>query len=125
MRFFVFTQWQLLHQDVRFMIIDSQHISLYVSKSISIQTASLQPDPFKKKRRKKAEGEVLLHGNASLFLFDLPTDESAILLTDVTNIPQTAASHQQPLAKQKGPSADVQREDPRDSLYQGARQFRI
>ena len=28
----LFTQWQLLYQDVRFLVIDSQHISLYVSK---------------------------------------------------------------------------------------------
>lgn len=57
--------------------------------------------------------------------FDLSTDESALLLTDVAHIPQTAASHRQSPAKQQGPTTDAQWEDRRDSLYQGVRQFHI
>lgn len=60
---------------------------------------------------------MLLHPIASSF----STDESAVLLTDVAHIPQTAASHQQQPEKQQRPRADVQREDRRDSLYQGVR----
>lgn len=58
-------------------------------------------------------------------VFDFSTDESAMLLTDVAHIPQTAASHRQHPTKQQSPTADVQREDPRDSLYHGERQFHI
>lgn len=59
------------------------------------------------------------------FVFDFSTDESAVLLTDVAHIPQTAASHRQQPAKQQSPRADAEREDRRDFLYQGARQFHI
>lgn len=59
------------------------------------------------------------------FLFDFPTDESGVLLTDVAHIPQTAASHHQPLTRQQSPTADMQKEDGRDSFYQGERQIYI
>ncbi|XP_034542537.1 beta-1,4-N-acetylgalactosaminyltransferase 3 [Notolabrus celidotus] len=66
--------WQLLNHEVRFVVIDSRHISLYV-------------------------------------------DESALLMSDVAHIPQTAASHQRTPMKQRGFDVDMMREDPRDSLY--------
>lgn len=59
------------------------------------------------------------------FLSDFSTDESAVLLTDVAHVPQTAASHRRQPAKQQSPRADVHREDPRDSLHRGARQFHM
>ncbi|KAM6936925.1 beta-1,4-N-acetylgalactosaminyltransferase 3 [Xenentodon cancila] len=47
----------------------------------------------------------------------LYVDESALLMSDVTHIPQTTASHQNTPTKQNGAAADMLREDPRDSLY--------
>ncbi|XP_076589898.1 beta-1,4-N-acetylgalactosaminyltransferase 3 isoform X2 [Chaetodon auriga] len=66
--------WQLLDQGFRFMVIESNHISLYVN-------------------------------------------ESALLLSDVAHIPQTAASHQRTPTKQHGAAPDMLREDPRDALH--------
>ncbi|XP_054476345.1 beta-1,4-N-acetylgalactosaminyltransferase 3 [Anoplopoma fimbria] len=48
----------------------------------------------------------------------LYVDESALLVSDVAHIPQTAASHQQTPTKQQTGAADMLREDPRDTLYQ-------
>ncbi|XP_070763572.1 beta-1,4-N-acetylgalactosaminyltransferase 3 [Enoplosus armatus] len=67
--------WQLLDQGFRFMVIESNQISLYVN-------------------------------------------ESALLMTDVAHIPQTAASHQHTPTKQHSAAADMLREDLRDTLYQ-------
>uniref|UniRef100_A0A8C4IJE2 Beta-1,4-N-acetylgalactosaminyltransferase n=1 Tax=Dicentrarchus labrax TaxID=13489 RepID=A0A8C4IJE2_DICLA len=67
--------WQLLDRDFRFMVIESNHISLYVN-------------------------------------------ESALLLSDVAHIPQTAASHQHAPTKQHSAAADMLGKDPRDTLYQ-------
>lgn len=50
-----------------------------------------------------------------------PTDESAFLMSDVSHIPQTAASHQLAPTKQLSAEADMLREDPRDELYRGER----
>uniref|UniRef100_A0A8C7YBI6 Beta-1,4-N-acetylgalactosaminyltransferase n=1 Tax=Oryzias sinensis TaxID=183150 RepID=A0A8C7YBI6_9TELE len=47
----------------------------------------------------------------------LYVDESAFLMSDVSHIPQTAASHQLAPTKQLGGEADMLREDPRDELY--------
>ncbi|KAM7003488.1 beta-1,4-N-acetylgalactosaminyltransferase 3 [Tautogolabrus adspersus] len=66
--------WQLMDHDIRFMVIESRHISLYV-------------------------------------------DESALLMSDVAHIPQTAASHQRTPTKQSSVAADMLREDLRDTLY--------
>ncbi|XP_041650844.1 beta-1,4-N-acetylgalactosaminyltransferase 3 [Cheilinus undulatus] len=66
--------WQLLDHDVRFMVIESHHISLYV-------------------------------------------DESALLMSDIAHVPQTAASHQRTPTKQHSVAADMLREDQRDALY--------
>ncbi|CAJ1056792.1 beta-1%2C4-N-acetylgalactosaminyltransferase 3 [Xyrichtys novacula] len=66
--------WQLLNQDIRFMVIESHHISLYV-------------------------------------------DESALLMSDIEHIPQTAVSHQRTATKHHSATADMLREDVRDSLY--------
>uniref|UniRef100_A0A673C242 Hexosyltransferase n=1 Tax=Sphaeramia orbicularis TaxID=375764 RepID=A0A673C242_9TELE len=46
-----------------------------------------------------------------------PTDESGLLMNDVAHIPQTVASHQQPPVRQNTATADMLREDPRDTLY--------
>ncbi|KAM9352377.1 beta-1,4-N-acetylgalactosaminyltransferase 3 [Symphorus nematophorus] len=68
--------WQLLDQGFRFMVIESNHISLYVN-------------------------------------------ESALLLSEVAHIPQTAASHQHtPTKQQSSAAADMLNDDPRDTLYQ-------
>ncbi|KAK5867475.1 hypothetical protein PBY51_011964 [Eleginops maclovinus] len=48
----------------------------------------------------------------------LYVNESAFLMSDVAHIPQTAASHVQPPTKQQKGTADMLREDPRDSFYQ-------
>ncbi|KAJ8411226.1 hypothetical protein AAFF_G00172320 [Aldrovandia affinis] len=51
----------------------------------------------------------------------LYTNESALMMSEVTHIPQSAASHTEPPRDAPGhPSlgADMLREDPRDSLYQ-------
>uniref|UniRef100_A0A8C7Y8V0 Beta-1,4-N-acetylgalactosaminyltransferase n=1 Tax=Oryzias sinensis TaxID=183150 RepID=A0A8C7Y8V0_9TELE len=45
------------------------------------------------------------------------SNESAFLMSDVSHIPQTAASHQLAPTKQLGGEADMLREDPRDELY--------
>uniref|UniRef100_A0A3Q3M3H2 Beta-1,4-N-acetylgalactosaminyltransferase n=1 Tax=Mastacembelus armatus TaxID=205130 RepID=A0A3Q3M3H2_9TELE len=45
-------------------------------------------------------------------------NESALLMSDVAHIPQTAASHQPTPTKQHSTAADMLREDPRDALYQ-------
>uniref|UniRef100_UPI0037E7DCCE beta-1,4-N-acetylgalactosaminyltransferase 3 isoform X2 n=1 Tax=Semicossyphus pulcher TaxID=241346 RepID=UPI0037E7DCCE len=66
--------WQLLDQDIRFMVIDSRYISLYV-------------------------------------------DESALLMSDVAHIPQTAASHQRTPTEQHSIAADMLREDLRDTFF--------
>lgn len=50
-----------------------------------------------------------------------PSDESALLMSDVAHIPQTAASLQHIPSKQPTGAADMLREDPRDTLYQGER----
>ncbi|KAF6735076.1 Beta-1,4-N-acetylgalactosaminyltransferase 3 [Oryzias melastigma] len=47
----------------------------------------------------------------------LYVNESAFLMTDVSHIPQTAASHQRAPTKQLRTEADMLREDPRDELY--------
>uniref|UniRef100_A0A3P9K2H3 Beta-1,4-N-acetylgalactosaminyltransferase n=1 Tax=Oryzias latipes TaxID=8090 RepID=A0A3P9K2H3_ORYLA len=47
----------------------------------------------------------------------LYVDESAFLMSDVSHIPQTAASHQLAPTKQLSAEADMLREDPRDELY--------
>ncbi|XP_030281777.1 N-acetyl-beta-glucosaminyl-glycoprotein 4-beta-N-acetylgalactosaminyltransferase 1-like [Sparus aurata] len=43
--------------------------------------------------------------------------ESGLLPSDVSTIPQTAASHHHILSKQPGATADMLREDPRDTFY--------
>ncbi|XP_073327875.1 beta-1,4-N-acetylgalactosaminyltransferase 3 [Pagrus major] len=48
----------------------------------------------------------------------LYASESGLLPSDVTTIPQTAASHQHIPSKQPGATADMLREDPRDTFYQ-------
>ncbi|KAM8891370.1 beta-1,4-N-acetylgalactosaminyltransferase 3 isoform 2-T2 [Spinachia spinachia] len=48
----------------------------------------------------------------------LYVDESALLMSDVAHIPQTAASLQDTPPKQPTGAADMLREDPRDTLYQ-------
>ncbi|XP_044213208.1 beta-1,4-N-acetylgalactosaminyltransferase 3 [Thunnus albacares] len=48
----------------------------------------------------------------------LYVNESALLMSDVAHIPQTAASHQHTPTKQHSATADMLREDPRDTLYQ-------
>ncbi|CAL9695348.1 unnamed protein product [Knipowitschia caucasica] len=49
----------------------------------------------------------------------LYVDESAIVLGDFAHIPQTAASHQQEHEDKHNAVPDMQREDPRDTLYRG------
>ncbi|KAM3870579.1 beta-1,4-N-acetylgalactosaminyltransferase 3 [Diretmus argenteus] len=44
-------------------------------------------------------------------------NESALLMSDVAHIPQTAASHTPSPKKQPSAKADMLREDPRDTLY--------
>ncbi|KAM6925953.1 beta-1,4-N-acetylgalactosaminyltransferase 3 [Lycodopsis pacificus] len=48
----------------------------------------------------------------------LYVDESALSVSDVAHIPQTAASHQHTPTKQQTGAADMLREDPRDTLYE-------
>lgn len=48
----------------------------------------------------------------------LYVNESALLISDVAHIPQTAASHQHTPTKQRGAAADMLREDLRDTLHQ-------
>nr|XP_020469135.1 beta-1,4-N-acetylgalactosaminyltransferase 3-like [Monopterus albus] len=48
----------------------------------------------------------------------LYVDESALLMSDVAHIPQTAASYQHTPTKQDNAAADILREDPRDTFYQ-------
>ncbi|XP_033941919.1 beta-1,4-N-acetylgalactosaminyltransferase 3 [Pseudochaenichthys georgianus] len=48
----------------------------------------------------------------------LYVNESALLMSDVAHIPQTAASHQHTSTEQQKGAADMLREDPRDSFYQ-------
>uniref|UniRef100_A0A3B3ZWR6 Galactosyltransferase C-terminal domain-containing protein n=1 Tax=Periophthalmus magnuspinnatus TaxID=409849 RepID=A0A3B3ZWR6_9GOBI len=45
------------------------------------------------------------------------TDESPKLIGDIAHIPQTAASHEQRHGKKRSILPDMQREDPRDTLY--------
>ncbi|XP_033490732.1 beta-1,4-N-acetylgalactosaminyltransferase 3 [Epinephelus lanceolatus] len=47
----------------------------------------------------------------------LYVNESALLMSDVAHIPQTAASHQHTPTRQQSAAADMLREDPRDTLY--------
>ncbi|CAN9499257.1 unnamed protein product [Ophioblennius macclurei] len=47
----------------------------------------------------------------------LYTDESALLISDVAHIPQTAASHQHASTSQRFAPAEMLREDPRDTFY--------
>lgn len=60
---------------------------------------------------------------STLFIFNAlwlyPTDESALLMSEVAHIPQTAASHHHTPAKKSSATADMLRDDPRDTLYQG------
>uniref|UniRef100_A0A672ILD3 Beta-1,4-N-acetylgalactosaminyltransferase n=1 Tax=Salarias fasciatus TaxID=181472 RepID=A0A672ILD3_SALFA len=49
----------------------------------------------------------------------LYTDESALLISDVAHIPQTAASNQHATAGQRFAPAEMLRDDPRDAFYQG------
>ncbi|KAM3608644.1 uncharacterized protein V6R79_002181 [Siganus canaliculatus] len=48
----------------------------------------------------------------------LYVDESTLSLSDVAHIPQTIASHQRTSTKQHDATADMLREDPRDTFYQ-------
>ncbi|XP_029951214.1 beta-1,4-N-acetylgalactosaminyltransferase 3 isoform X2 [Salarias fasciatus] len=48
----------------------------------------------------------------------LYTDESALLISDVAHIPQTAASNQHATAGQRFAPAEMLRDDPRDAFYQ-------
>ncbi|KAM4734236.1 beta-1,4-N-acetylgalactosaminyltransferase 3 [Anableps anableps] len=48
----------------------------------------------------------------------LYVDESGLLMSDITHIPQTAASHEYMPTKQRSAAADMLWEDPRDTLYQ-------
>lgn len=43
------------------------------------------------------------------------------MMSDVAHIPQTAASHEPTPTKERSDAADMLREDPRDTLYQGER----
>ncbi|KAL6106818.1 b4galnt3 [Pungitius sinensis] len=54
-------------------------------------------------------------GSSDISLY---VDESALLMSDVAHIPQTAASFQHISSKQTTGAADMLREDPRDTLYQ-------
>lgn len=47
----------------------------------------------------------------------LYVNESGLLMNDVAHIPQTVASHQRPPVRQNPATADMLREDPRDTLY--------
>ncbi|XP_061534202.1 beta-1,4-N-acetylgalactosaminyltransferase 3 isoform X2 [Phycodurus eques] len=70
--------WKLLDEDVRFMVIESKYISLYVN-------------------------------------------ESALLMSDVAHIPQTAASHRRRAPwKHSAATADLLREDARDAPHRGS-----
>uniref|UniRef100_A0A671VPF8 Beta-1,4-N-acetylgalactosaminyltransferase n=1 Tax=Sparus aurata TaxID=8175 RepID=A0A671VPF8_SPAAU len=51
--------------------------------------------------------------------------ESGLLPSDVSTIPQTAASHHHILSKQPGATADMLREDPRDTFYRGKRHLSV
>lgn len=46
-------------------------------------------------------------------------------MSDVAHIPQTAASHQRTPSKEHYAAADMLREDPRDTLYQGERSLSL
>ncbi|XP_029290660.1 beta-1,4-N-acetylgalactosaminyltransferase 3 isoform X2 [Cottoperca gobio] len=48
----------------------------------------------------------------------LYVNESALLMSEVAHIPQTAASHPHTPTKQQNAAADMLRKDPRDTLYQ-------
>ena len=52
-------------------------------------------------------------------LWLLPTDETALLMSDVAHIPQTAASHTSTLGGPLGVEADMLKDDPRDTFYHG------
>ncbi|KAM9753952.1 beta-1,4-N-acetylgalactosaminyltransferase 3 [Menidia menidia] len=47
----------------------------------------------------------------------LYADESALLMSDVAHIPQTAASHKKAPTKRHSAAADMLRDDPRDTFY--------
>ncbi|KAM4572227.1 beta-1,4-N-acetylgalactosaminyltransferase 3 [Odontesthes bonariensis] len=47
----------------------------------------------------------------------LYVDESALLMSDVAHIPQTAASHKKATTERRSTAVDMLREDPRDALY--------
>uniref|UniRef100_A0A665VJ02 Beta-1,4-N-acetylgalactosaminyltransferase n=1 Tax=Echeneis naucrates TaxID=173247 RepID=A0A665VJ02_ECHNA len=49
----------------------------------------------------------------------LYVNETNLLMSDVSHIPQTAASHLHTAARQPSSAADMLREDPRDNLYKG------
>uniref|UniRef100_A0A671VMD7 Beta-1,4-N-acetylgalactosaminyltransferase n=1 Tax=Sparus aurata TaxID=8175 RepID=A0A671VMD7_SPAAU len=51
----------------------------------------------------------------------LYASESGLLPSDVSTIPQTAASHHHIPSKQPGATADMLREEPRDTFYRGKR----
>uniref|UniRef100_A0A3Q3S265 Beta-1,4-N-acetylgalactosaminyltransferase n=1 Tax=Mastacembelus armatus TaxID=205130 RepID=A0A3Q3S265_9TELE len=71
-----------------------------------------------KQNDKGTDHVEVAHFSYSNALWLLPTDESALLMSDVAHIPQTAASHQPTPTKQHSTAADMLREDPRDALYQ-------
>uniref|UniRef100_A0A7N6F998 Beta-1,4-N-acetylgalactosaminyltransferase n=1 Tax=Anabas testudineus TaxID=64144 RepID=A0A7N6F998_ANATE len=53
----------------------------------------------------------------------LYVNDSALLMSDVVHIPQTAASHQHTLTKQHNVAADILKEDRRDTFYRGERRL--
>ncbi|KAJ0029195.1 hypothetical protein NQD34_004192 [Periophthalmus magnuspinnatus] len=56
--------------------------------------------------------EIIQSDHISLYV-----DESPKLIGDIAHIPQTAASHEQRHGKKRSILPDMQREDPRDTLY--------
>ncbi len=137
------------------MVIESKHISLYVSKYTQTRTSLLLPqwvfvslelrvnlhhtvshDPrlfafivLQVCSNLHIKSVDLLHSTEHVSYADALwlhlADESALLMSDVAHIPQTAASHYHDPAKQHGAAADMLREDPRDSLHQGERRLSL
>uniref|UniRef100_A0A665VJ07 Beta-1,4-N-acetylgalactosaminyltransferase n=1 Tax=Echeneis naucrates TaxID=173247 RepID=A0A665VJ07_ECHNA len=76
------------------------------------------------KQNNKGTDHVEVAVSSWTFLFSCPISyvpslvyETNLLMSDVSHIPQTAASHLHTAARQPSSAADMLREDPRDNLY--------
>lgn len=117
---FVFTQWKLLGQGLSFVIIESEYISLYVGECKTLRCKVVRACTIG-----SAKSLCKINPLRLLRFYShrrRATDESALLLSDVAHIPQTAASHQHASSKRRSDPADALNGDPRDTLYSGESQ---